>query len=748
MSTQTCLRIVCFILIIPRLLNAQSPAKNLMGFAQDKTAAQFKLEEQFDNQLKASNLDQWMKRLSARPHHVGSPYDRDNAFYIADLFKSWGYETRIDSFFVLFPTPKVRLLEMLSPVSFKAALQEKTLKEDGTSGQNTEQLPTYNAFSCNGDVSAELVFVNYGIPKDYDELERRGIDVKGKIVIAKYGGSWRGIKPKVAAEKGAIGCLIYSDPKDDGYFQGDEYPKGAYKNDNMAQRGSVADMPVYPGDALTPGYGATANAPRLDISAAPTITKIPVLPISWGDALPLLKALEGPMAPESWRGALPIPYHLGAGPAKVHLKLEFDYKIRPVYDVIAVMKGSEFPDEWIIRGNHHDAWVNGANDPISGLVALMEEARSISELSKSGWKPRRTLVFCAWDGEEPGLLGSTEWAETNEKELGQHAVVYFNTDSNARGFLDAGGTHTLEKFFNQVGRDVMDPQKGVSVNDRLRANIQVNGAPEEQKEVLDRPDLRIDALGSGSDYSPFFQHLGIPAMNIGYGGESSGGEYHSIFDSYDDYVRFKDPGFAYGIALSKTMGRCLLRFANAEVLPFEYKNFSNTLGTYLADLKKGIETMRTETDRQNRLIKGRLYDLASNATNPLLPPKAYDPVPYLNFSPLENALARLDKSAVALDTLFAKALSINSEKRNELNGLLRKSEHALSDPDGLPRRPWYRNLIYAPGFYTGYGVKTLPGAREAIEQRSWEEAEKEMVREAAAINRLSDMIDRMSDMLK
>ncbi|HEY3120664.1 MAG TPA: PA domain-containing protein, partial [Vicinamibacteria bacterium] len=348
--------------------------QSLLGFTAARAAAERRLEARFDALLKADELREWMRRLSARPHELGSAYGRENAEFIASQFRSWGYETAIEEFSVLFPTPTTRALEMVAPTRFQATLSESPLPEDPTSGQTAEQLPVYNAYSIDGDVTGELVYVNYGRPKDYEELDRRGIDVKGRIVIARYGESWRGIKPKVAAEHGAIGCLIYSDPRDDGYFEGDVYPKGAFRNERGAQRGSVADMPLYPGDPLTPGVGATADAKRLPVKEAPTLTKIPVMPISYGDALPLLEALAGPVAPEAWRGALPITYHLGPGPAKVHLKLAFDWKRVPARDVIAKLPGGERPDEWIIRGNHHDAWVNGASDPISGLVALMEEA--------------------------------------------------------------------------------------------------------------------------------------------------------------------------------------------------------------------------------------------------------------------------------------------------------------------------------------------------------------------------------------
>ena len=716
--------------------------KPLLGFTVANAAAQYRLEAAFDAQLKADNLRNWMKRMAAHPHHVGSPYDKDNAEFMAGLFRSWGYDTRIDVSYVLFPTPKLRVLELVAPTRFTAGLTEKPVAEDVTSGQTSEQLPTYNCFSRDGDVTAELVFVNYGVPRDYEELERRGIDVKGKIVIAKYGGSWRGIKPKVAAEKGAIGCLIYSDPKDDGYAQGDVYPKGAFKPETGAQRGSVLDMPTYPGDPLTPGYGSTKNAKRLDYKNAPTLTQIPVLPISYGDAQPLLAALAGPMAPDAWRGALPIPYHLGPGPAKVHLQLAFNWKTEPVYNVIATLKGSLYPDQWVMRGNHHDAWVNGASDPLSGMVALLEEARAAGELVKVGWRPKRTLMFCAWDGEEPGLLGSTEWAETNAKLLQKNVVAYLNTDNSERGFLYVAGSHTLEKFFNQVGRDVIDPEKNMSINDRRRALDLVSGSPEAQKDARDRPDLRIAALGAGSDYSPYIQHLGIPSMNVGFGGEGEGGEYHSIFDSFDHFTRFKDPNFAYGVVLAQTMGRAALRLVNADVLPFEFQNFSNTVAKYGTEVKQLADNMRTETDKQTKLLAEKRYDAVADPTEILLSPKAQDAVPYLNFAPLDNALLKLERSASAYAQARKAGTPLSNNRQQELDQLLYQAEQQLLSAEGLPRRPWYRHQLYAPGFYTGYGVKTLPGIREAVEERKWAEADEQIRRTGAAIERFAGQVSR------
>jgi N-acetylated-alpha-linked acidic dipeptidase len=719
--------------------------QGLLGFSDERARAQRALEQRFDSLLKADDLREWMRRLSARPHHLGSPYGKENADLLASLFRSWGYDTRIEEFRVLFPTPKTRVLEMLEPTRFTASLAEPVLKEDATSGQTSEQLPVYNAYSIDGDVTAPLVYVNQGVPKDYEELARHGVDVKGKIVIARYGGSWRGIKPKVAAEHGAVGCLIYSDPRDDGYFQGDVYPEGAFRNERGAQRGSVADMPLFPGDPLTPGVGATPEAKRLALSEAPTLTKIPVMPIAYADAQPLLRALRGPVAPEAWRGALPLTYHLGPGPTKVHLKLAFNWNQVPAYDVIARLRGAERPDEWIVRGNHHDAWVNGANDPISGLVPLLAEAKAIGELHRGGWTPKRTLVFAAWDGEEPGLLGSTEWAEAHADELRQKAAVYINTDSNGRGFLGVGGSHTLERFINEVARDVVDPQTKVSVAERWRARLVMDAKAEDRKEARDRRDLRISALGSGSDFTPFLQHLGIASLNLGYGGEDDGGEYHSIYDSFDLYTRFKDPTFEYGIALAQTVGRAELRLAEADVLPFEFTAFADTLSRYVTEVGKLADDMRDETEETSRRLRDRTYQLAADPKQVDVPPPARPSVPYLSLAPLQNAKARVDASAKAFEAAAqarTAAGPLPVETQKALDAVLMAAEHSLTRAEGLPRRPWFVHQVYAPGFYTGYGVKTLPAVREALEQREWAQAEEQARTVAGVLEGFAAQIDR------
>jgi N-acetylated-alpha-linked acidic dipeptidase len=705
------------------LFFATANAQKIMGFTDANATKQIDWEKQFDAQLNAQNLDTWMQFLTSHPHHVGSPQDKANAEYMANLFRQWGYQTEIASYFVLFPTPKFRQLELLGAKPYKAKLEESTLAADKTSGQKTEQLPSYNAYSADGDVTAELVFVNRGIPADYEELERMSVDVKGKIVIAKYGGSWRGIKPKVAAEHGAIGCIIYSDPEDDGYAAGDVYPEGAFRPKDGVQRGSVMDMPVYPGDPLTPGIGATKDAKRLEIKDAVIIMKIPVLPISYEDALPLLQSLGGQVAPATWRGGLPITYHVGPGKEKVHLKLQFNWDIKQLYNVIAKLPGSELPDEWIIRGNHHDGWVNGAADPISGMVAELEEARAIGELVKKGFKLKRTLVYCAWDGEEQGLLGSTEWSEDHQEELRKKAVFYLNTDGNSRGFVGVGGSHTLEPFFNEIANEVIDPQTGVSIKERKYAAAIVTADKTARAKLIGNRNMKLGALGAGSDWSGFLQYLGIASMNLGFGGEGQGGEYHSIYDSYDHFVKFKDPGFKYGVTLSKTAGRVMMRMANAGVLPFEVNSFYKTVADYVTELKTLLDNTRTETEQENKMILDKLYDLAKDPTKTYAAPKIRETVPYLNFSSLENSMVQLKIHSEELQKQYGSATQLPVDKQNELNEILFKIERSLISEKGLPRRSWYKHQVYAPGYYTGYGVKTLPGIREAIEQKNWKEAQ-------------------------
>jgi len=713
----------------------QAQQKSISGFTDASAAKELQTEQAFDASLSAPHIGETLKELSAFPHNVGSPGSKAVAENILAKYKSYGLDAQLQTYTVLFPTPKTRLLELTGPTKYTALLKEPALAEDATSNQ-ANQLPTYNAWSGDGDVTAPLVFVNYGLPDDYETLAKLGIDVKGKIVIAKYGRSWRGIKPKVAYEHGAVGCIIYSDPADDGYSAGEVYPKGAYKNEYGVQRGSVMDMVIYPGDPLTPGVGATKDAKRLDRKDAPTILKIPVLPISYHDAQPLLTALDGTVAPRAWQGGLPITYHIGGGAAVVHLQMAFNWDMVPAYDVIAKIKGSEFPDEWVMRGNHHDAWVNGAGDPLSGQVAMLDEAKALGDLLKTGWKPKRTIVYCSWDGEEPGLLGSTEYAEDHDKELQQKAVVYINSDGNGRGFYNGGGSQALENFMEEITKNVTDPQTNVSVFDRKRAREVVEASSvKDKKEIMARKVEPLEPLGSGSDFSSFLQHLGIPTLDLAFGGEDGGGEYHSIYDSFDDYRRFKDPTFEYGVALSKTAGHAILRMADADLLPFDYRNLDTTISKYVTELTELTDKMRESTEMDNQLIKANDFTLAADPTKHEQAPTAKGEVPKLDFAPLKIALDSLKKSADNLAATWA-AASQTSGNHDKLNQLLYHAEQQLLS-DGLPRRPWYRHTIYAPGFYTGYGVKTLPGIREAIEQRNWTEAQQQISIVAARINSLA-----------
>jgi N-acetylated-alpha-linked acidic dipeptidase len=719
------------------------------------TIAQSQTSSSWDTKFRAlpqpANIRSYMERLAARPHHVGSPYAKENAEWMLAQFKTWGWDASIEQFDVLFPTPKERRLELVEPARFTAKLDEPIVTIDPTTGQKTEQLPSYNAYSIDGDVTAPLVYVNYGRVEDYEQLGRMGVSARGAIVIVRYGQIFRGVKSKIAYEHGAVGCLIYSDPRDDGYFGGAVFPNGPMRPSDGVQRGSVEDLASGSGDPLTPGIGAVPGARRLALGDAAYLTKIPTLPISYGDAQPLLAALTGPMAPADWRGALAIPYRLGAGAAKVHLKVAFNWDTKPLYDVIAKIPGSTFPDEWIIRGNHHDGWVNGAQDPISGMSPELEEARALGELRKQGWQPKRTIIYASWDGEEPGLLGSTEWVETHEADLRQHAVAYINTDGNGRGFLTMQGSHSLERFLNGVARDVSDPESGVSVLKRRQAFAVARGTSDERREARERADFRIGALGSGSDYTPFIQHAGIASINLSFGDEDQDGIYHSIYDDFYFYTHYLDTDFAYGRALAQTVGTAVIRLADADVVPIEFTDLADTVQKYGRELKELLGKKQEDIRERNRQISDGVFAAMRDPRTPVPTPKTEAVPPAINFAPYDNAAAALTDAArrydKALGAVRAK-VTVNQGGLVALNAKLRQAEIQLIDNDGLFRRPWYRHLIYAPGFYTGYGVKTVPGVREGIEDGRYADAEKEVTRVASALTRLTSLIDSASSDLE
>jgi N-acetylated-alpha-linked acidic dipeptidase len=751
--------IVCFAFVITQLLSAQSESEkktaedsHLLGYSAQTSQQQKDWEKKFRDGIVPDNIRENMRRLSARPHHVGSPYDKDNAEWILSKFKEYGFDAHIETFSVLFPTPKERVVELLEPTKFTAKLQEPALAVDPTSNQTAEQLPTYNAYSIDGDVTAPLVYVNYGNREDYEELDRLGISVKGAIVIARYGSGWRGIKPKVAGEHGAIGCIIYSDPKGDGYYNGDDYPNGGWRPRFGVQRGSVMDTD-YPGDPLTPGVGATPDAKRLSIKEAKTITKIPVLPISYSDATPLLSALKGPVAPENWRGGLPITYHVGPGPAKVHLKISSNWDMKPLYDVIATLHGSN-DAQWVVRGNHFDAWVNGAEDPISGQSALLEEARMLGELHRQGWVPKRTIIYCAWDGEEPGLLGSVEWVETHVDELKKHAIAYINSDSSDRGFIDAGGTQDLASFISNVARDIQDPETKMTAFER--AHLQSIGSaknPDERKERRSSNNLVVDALGDGSDFTAFQDFAGISTLNVEYGGEDDGTQYHSIYDDFYWFTHFVDTDFVYGRALAQTIGTAMMRLADADLIPVDYSPQAEAISKYESELEKLLKDKQDEFTERNLELQEGVFKATNDPRRPTLPPPAEAVPPYMNFAPMKNAIDQLKKSSER----YSKALSkwrdsgspqLPTEKLDSINADVMQISRLFLNEKGLPERPGFKNQIYAPGAYTGYGAKPIAAVREYMDEKKWKEADAQIPGVAHVIENAAAGINKAADDLE
>jgi N-acetylated-alpha-linked acidic dipeptidase len=746
----------CSMVAITALLSAQitpgqgtnaQTSPTIAGYSKASAASEITLEKRFQDGIVPGNIRENMRRLSARPHHVGSPYDKDNAEWILARMKEWGLDAHIETFSVLFPTPKERIVELLEPTQYRAKLQEPVLPIDPTSSQTAEQLPTYNAYSADGDVMAPLVYVNYGIREDYEQLDRMGISVKGAIVIARYGSGWRGTKPKVAAEHGAIGCIIYSDPRGDGYFHGDDYPTGGWRPREGVQRGSVMDTD-YPGDPLTPGVGATPDAKRLAIKDAKTITKIPVQPISYADALPLLSALQGPVAPESWRGGLGITYHVGPGPAKVHLKVASNWDMKPIYDVIGTLHGGGNAGQWVIRGNHFDAWVNGADDPISGQSAMLEEARMLGELHKQGWTPKRTIIYCAWDGEEPGLLGSVEWVETHLAELQQHAVAYINSDSNERGHFGAGGTQDLQEVISDVARDVQDPETHLSVFQRAHLlSIGEAKDAEERATARKRADLEIFALGDGSDYTAFQDFAGISTLDLGFGGEEDGTQYHSIYDDFYWYTHFVDTDFSYGRALAQTAGTAVLRLAEADLIPVDYAPQAEAIAKYETELEKLLKDKQEEITERNLELQEGVFAASADPRKTFVPPPIEVVPPYMNFTPMKNSIEALKKSAERYSKALAAWKAAGSPalaplSLETLNADLLRISRLFLNEKGLPERPWFKNQIYAPGAYTGYGAKTVAAVHEYMDEKKWKDAEEQIPGVALVIENVAAGIDK------
>jgi N-acetylated-alpha-linked acidic dipeptidase len=711
------------------------------------------LESRFDALIDPAEQSRWLEQMSSAPNHVGSPHDKANAEFQLAMFKQFGWDAHIEQFDVLYPTPISTTLELVTPEHIMLGGQEPPVPEDPTSKLGAEALPPYVAYQGDGDVTAPVVYVNYGMPDDYDALAERGISVEGKIVLARYGAGWRGLKPKLAQEHGAVGCLIYSDPADDGYIEGDPYPRGGARPPFGVQRGSVQDMTKYPGDPLTPGIGATANAQRLTRETATTILKIPALPISYADASKIMAGLQGPVVTGRERGGLGVAYHWGGTDAvKVHLAVKSDWSLKPIYDVIATLRGSVYPDQWVVRGNHHDGWVMGAADPLTGQVALMNEAQALGQLYRQGWRPKRTIVYTSWDGEEPGLLGSTEWAETHADELQRKAVLYINTDNNGRGYLSAEGNGELQNMVTQAAGAVADPQTGVPVLERARARILADNyegghVQPAQLDAAKGDRMPLGPLGSGSDYSSFAQHLGIPSLNLGFGGEDfAGGSYHSLYDSYYHVMHFDDPGMLYGGALAKVVGRIVMHAADSDRVPVHYSSFAAEVSRYVGEVQKLADDQREKDRTLADLRREGDFKLASEPYDPTVAPVDKGITPLIDMLPLQNASDHLTRAAGAADAVLADEQSLPPPTQARINAALTGIDQLLLDPQGLPGRPWYKNLITAPGTLTGYGAKTLPGVREGIEQRRFDDARTYVQRTAAVIEAYANRLDEVAAM--
>ena len=666
-------------------------AGRIRGFSAAGSAAEAARERELKALPDAKTAEADFDVMTAEPHHTGSPYEIKLADYVSDQFKKIGIESTKYEYSVLLPWPKQRRIDIVAPDQVRLEVEEEKIRGDQWADK-PGILPAYNAYSPSGDVTGEIVYVNFGIPADYETLDKLGISVKGKIVVARYGGSWRGIKPKVAAEHGAIACIIYSDPHEDGYFQGDVYPDGPFRGWGMIQRGSVMDMPRYPGDPSTPDRPSKPGVERLPMDKIETFAPIPVQPMSYRDGVELLKRLKGPVAPEAWRGALPITYRIGPGPAKVHMNLQMDYGQRRLINVAGKITGSVAPDEWIIVGSHRDAWTFGASDSVSGHVSMMAVARAMSEMMKKGWKPRRSILFVSWDGEEQGLLGSTEFVEDITAELKAKTAVYVNRDAGAGGVNFSGSAvHSLTPFLHELAQSVQAVGETKNLYDGwLERSREQSKAPDGQ--MWKAPP--VGALGSGSDYTAFLDHVGIASMDIGLNGRGGDGSYHSTYDNPTWFKKYIDPQFKYSVLAAQVTGVALLRLADAEVLPFDYETYGTQILEYVGEIEQQAATASLDGAKK------------------------------VDFAGLRAAAAGFAKAGADLRARSESMLASGAASADlaEINRRLIMAERDLIEPAGLPDRPWYRHVVYAPGLYTGYGVKTIPGVREAVDAGNYTRA--------------------------
>jgi N-acetylated-alpha-linked acidic dipeptidase len=684
------------------------------GFAPARIVAERELEEKFRAIPDPAHAESNLRHLTSEPHVAGTEASHRVAEWLRDQYRSFGFDAEIVTYNAWLPQPREVTLELTKPIAKKLASPEEPVDVDKDTFDK-RILPGVNLYSPSGDVTAPVVYVNYGTLEDYHTLESSGVHVEGKIVLARYGKGYRGIKAKLAEERKAAALIIFSDPKDDGNVVGETFPSGPWRPMSGIQRGSINYIQIYPGDPLTPGVAATPDAKRIAPANAASLPRIPTMPINAQDASVILANLGGDPVPPDWQGGLPFTYHFGPGAAEVHLKLVMDYQQRPIYDVIARLRGTS-DDEWVVLGNHHDAWVYGAADPGSGTATMLETGRALGELARSGWKPRRTIVICEWDGEEPGLIGSTEWVEANGDELQKKAVAYINTDVGVNGpNFGASATPSLKQLVRDATRDVQDPRTGHSVYDAWREHAaaskgEVAGTARQEPVANASDEAPVSALGSGSDYSAFYDHAGIPSMDVGFNGDY--GVYHSVYDDFYWMKHFGDPQFAYHAALARIIGTIALRLDEADILPFDFPAYAS-------------EIERMTSDRFHRAVR----DEDRQSLQPAL-----------------DAAAKLSASASrASEALRAISGSpLDPAKASQLNHAIAEVEQALLAPDGLVGRPWYKHVLYAPGSYTGYASMPEPGVTEALDRNDSATLRREADSLAAALTQVAARLDQIT----
>ena len=711
---QTRLALAFAIIFVANSVQPFALAQTIDGFSASRSQDERRMEEQFRSVPAPNSAREHLRRLTAEPHVAGTKEDYDTAIYVRDQMRSFGLQAELKEYQVWLNYPKTDpVVELIAPRRERLSVREAIIKEDPTSS-NRKITPLFNGYAATGDVTAPLVYANYGLPPDYEALEKAGVDVKGKIVIVRYGNSFRGVKAKVAQDHGAVGCIIYSDPAEDGYAQGDVYPKGPWRPVAAGQRGSVQFLFQYPGDPLTPGKPAIPGTPRLTLEQAyADIPRIPVQPLAYDEARKLIEPLKGPVRPRGFQGGFPFPYHVGGtNDVRVHLKTDMDYQSRTLWDVITRIDGVAEKDRWVIMGNHRDAWVFGAVDPNSGTATMLEVGRAFGQLLKSGWQPRRTIILCSWDGEEYGLIGSTEWAEENATELQAKAVAYLNVDVAVNGLnYGASSVPSLWKLIRSATREVKDPKTGKTVYQQRqdRAREQRNETDSDYND-----EAHISPLGSGSDYTPFLQHLGVPSTDMGFGGDY--GVYHSAFDSFYWMSHFGDPDFVYHVAAARLWGTMAMRLANADGLSLDYTDYANQIREYFNESLRLAKVRKLESAVDEKSMNDAIKNFADEA-------------------------ARVEKERQRLVIESEKSTS-SAARLRRLNDALIGVERSFIDDRGLNGRPWYKHEIYAPGIFTGYASQPLTDFRQAIDDRNSTNMKEGLERIIAAINRATEVLKK------